>query len=147
MKMVKILEQTTLTLFRQRRQNNTRKFARYNIQPNHQSSILYQNKHWFLGLIFQHSNIFEYTTISFTLWALHWDGTQSSDQEFCQPATYSCKTLLSFCRSIYVGLKKHLMERTETCDQYEIQILRISWVTRGSDRASTHLQINLSCLQ
>nr|GMD22906.1 hypothetical protein Iba_chr08bCG0210 [Ipomoea batatas]GMD22907.1 hypothetical protein Iba_chr08bCG0220 [Ipomoea batatas]GMD95945.1 hypothetical protein Iba_scaffold422994CG0010 [Ipomoea batatas]GME09208.1 hypothetical protein Iba_scaffold8367CG0040 [Ipomoea batatas]GME15837.1 hypothetical protein Iba_scaffold16809CG0010 [Ipomoea batatas] len=25
-------------------------------------------------------------------------------------------------------------------------MLRISWVTRGSDKASTHRQINLSCL-
>jgi len=31
-------------------------------------------------------------------------------------------------------------------DQYEIQMLRISWVTRGSANASTHRQINRSCL-
>lgn len=34
-----------------------------------------------------------------------------------------------------------------TWDQYEIQILRISWVQRGSDRASTHLRIYRSCLK
>lgn len=33
-----------------------------------------------------------------------------------------------------------------TWDQYDIQTLRISWVTRGSDKASTHRRINLSCL-
>lgn len=34
-----------------------------------------------------------------------------------------------------------------TWDQYEIQMLRISWVTRGSANASTHRQINRSCLE
>lgn len=34
-----------------------------------------------------------------------------------------------------------------TWDQYEIQMLRISWVQRGSDRASTHLRIYRSCLK
>lgn len=33
-----------------------------------------------------------------------------------------------------------------TWDQYDIQTLRISWVTRGSDKASTHRRVNLSCL-
>lgn len=36
---------------------------------------------------------------------------------------------------------------TPTWDQYEIQILRTSWVTLGSDKAATQRRTNRSCLE
>lgn len=101
------------------------------------------------------------TTILSSSLAWRWVGTLPSDQETCQPAqtTWDSITML-FMRNLIVLVRivrnkkiykiKNSWEAEVTnqitWDQYEIHMLRISWVIRGSDKPSTMRHKNRSCL-
>lgn len=75
---------------------------------------------------------------------------QASDQEICRTACHKkinpgLDNLVQNARNRINGMMVGVW--LITWDQYETQILRISWVMRGSDKALTNLQRNLSCLK